>query len=82
MFITYQVNTEFHLLDSELLPEAATFLDSEHRGGEGSREGMLAYKAQPRRLHARFSRLNETVYVSFACSQRVGNLGEKEVERI
>ena len=46
-----------YLLDGELLPEAASLLDPEHGGGEGARQRVLAYKAQARCLHARFSRL-------------------------
>jgi hypothetical protein len=46
-----------YLLDGELLPEAASLLDPEHGGGEGARQRVLAYEAQARGLHARFSRL-------------------------
>jgi hypothetical protein len=49
--------SKMYLLDGELLPEAASLLDPEHGGGEGARQRVLAYQAQARCLHARFSRL-------------------------
>ncbi len=57
MYCVLVERSQMYLLDGELLPEAASLLDPEHGGGEGARQRVLAYQAQARCLHARFSRL-------------------------